>query len=48
LTGTWNLLDPTSMLDPIEITQAMMWLASDAADFVTGASIVVDAGFTIK
>jgi len=48
LTGTWNLFDRESMLDPIETTQAMLWLASDASDFVTGASILVDAGFTIK
>jgi NAD(P)-dependent dehydrogenase (short-subunit alcohol dehydrogenase family) len=36
------------MLEPEEITRAIMWLASDAAQFVTGASLVVDAGFTIK
>jgi NAD(P)-dependent dehydrogenase (short-subunit alcohol dehydrogenase family) len=48
LTGTWNLFDPDSMIEPIETTHAMLWLASDASDFVTGASILVDAGFTIK
>ena len=48
LTGPWNLFDPTQMLEPEEITRAVMWLASDAADFVTGQAIVVDAGFSIK
>jgi enoyl-[acyl-carrier-protein] reductase (NADH) len=36
------------MLDTQEISNAMMWLASDGAKFVTGALIAVDAGFTIK
>jgi len=36
------------MLDPEEITHAIMWLASDAAQFATGLSLLVDAGFTIK
>jgi NAD(P)-dependent dehydrogenase (short-subunit alcohol dehydrogenase family) len=46
--GPFNLFDPTAMLDAQEITHAMMWLASDAAAFVTGAVLMVDAGFTIK
>jgi NAD(P)-dependent dehydrogenase (short-subunit alcohol dehydrogenase family) len=48
LSGAWNLLDPASMLEPEEITRAIMWLASDAAAFVTGHTLVVDAGFSIK
>jgi NAD(P)-dependent dehydrogenase (short-subunit alcohol dehydrogenase family) len=44
----WNLLRPAEMLDPEEITHAIMWLASDAAQFATGLSLLVDAGFTIK
>jgi len=47
LTGAWNLFDREAMLDPEEITHAMLWLASDAADFVTGTSLVVDAGFLL-
>ncbi len=47
LTGAWNLFDREAMLDPEDITNAMLWLASDAADRVTGASLVVDAGFTL-
>lgn len=34
-------------LDPQEISQAVLWLASDAARFVTGATVSVDAGFVI-
>jgi NAD(P)-dependent dehydrogenase (short-subunit alcohol dehydrogenase family) len=46
--GPFNLFDPAAMLEPEDITSAMLWLASDAAAFVTGAVLVVDAGFTIK
>ncbi|MFT4439039.1 SDR family NAD(P)-dependent oxidoreductase [Caballeronia sp. 15715] len=31
--------------EPDEIAEAIAWLASDAASFVTGASIAVDGGF---
>lgn len=31
---------------PKELTGAILWLASDAASFVTGAEITVDGGFT--
>ena len=48
LVGSFNLFDSHALLEPEEITRAMMWLASDAADFVTGAVVMVDAGFTIK
>jgi NAD(P)-dependent dehydrogenase (short-subunit alcohol dehydrogenase family) len=47
LTGAWNLFDREAMLEPEDITNAMLWLASDGADRVTGASLVVDAGFTL-
>lgn len=48
LTGPWNLFNPEAMLESEEITQAILWLSSDASDFVTGSALVVDAGFTIK
>ena len=48
-TGSWNLLDEGSPpIEPIEITQAVMWLASDSSLYVTGSPLMVDAGFTAK
>jgi SDR family mycofactocin-dependent oxidoreductase len=48
-TGSWNMLDEGSPpIEAIEITQAFMWLASDASLYVTGSSIAVDAGFLTK
>ncbi|MCP4608398.1 MAG: SDR family oxidoreductase [Planctomycetes bacterium] len=32
--------------EPVELVGAVLWLASDAASFVTGAEIAVDGGFT--
>jgi NAD(P)-dependent dehydrogenase (short-subunit alcohol dehydrogenase family) len=32
--------------EPEELLGAVIWLASDAAGFVTGAEIAVDGGFT--
>lgn len=34
-------------IDPEEVSEAVLWLASDSARFVTGATISVDSGFTI-
>ena len=33
---------------PEEVAHAMVYLLSDAASFVTGASLVVDGGYTIQ
>jgi NAD(P)-dependent dehydrogenase (short-subunit alcohol dehydrogenase family) len=48
LTGPFNLFEDGVSLEPQEISAAMLWLASDAADHVTGTSITVDAGFSVK
>ncbi|MBS1676214.1 MAG: mycofactocin-coupled SDR family oxidoreductase [Actinobacteria bacterium] len=48
VTGHWNLFDHEEMLEPQEITNAVLWLASDAARRVTGTAITVDAGLSIK
>ncbi len=48
LVGSKNLFAPGTSLDPGDVTGAMLWLASDAASAVTGATVVVDAGYSIK
>jgi len=49
VTGSWNQLEAGAPpLEPGDITQAVLWLASDGSRFVTGAPLFVDAGFTAK
>jgi len=38
----------TAWLDPVDISNAVVWLASDEARYVTGATIPVDAGLLVK
>ena len=42
-----NLL-PIAVLEPEEISNAVAWLVSDQARYVTGVALPVDAGFTVK
>jgi NAD(P)-dependent dehydrogenase (short-subunit alcohol dehydrogenase family) len=42
-----NLL-PVEMVEPIDISNAVLWLVSDAARYVTGVTLPVDAGFAIR
>lgn len=42
-----NLL-PVAMLEASDISDAVAWLVSDQAKYVTGVTLPVDAGFTIK
>jgi SDR family mycofactocin-dependent oxidoreductase len=37
---------PVAMLEPSDISNAVLWLVSDEARFVTGVALPVDAGFT--
>jgi glucose 1-dehydrogenase len=56
-TAAWNSPDAYSDLmtlvpykrigEPDDIAQAAVWLASDAADYVTGATLFVDGGMTL-
>jgi SDR family mycofactocin-dependent oxidoreductase len=48
LTGPWNVFGDGGMLDSSDISEAYMWLSSDAARYVTGIYLPVDAGFIAK
>jgi NAD(P)-dependent dehydrogenase (short-subunit alcohol dehydrogenase family) len=39
---------PVPWVEPIDISNALLFLASDEARYVTGLEMTVDAGFTIK
>jgi len=36
------------ILEPVEISNAILWLVSDEARYVTGVTLPVDAGFLVK
>ena len=38
---------PVELLEPVDISNAIVWLASDEARYVTGVTLPVDAGFTL-
>jgi SDR family mycofactocin-dependent oxidoreductase len=42
-----NLL-PVEMIEAVDISNAIAWLVSDEARYVTGVTLPVDAGFTVK
>jgi len=39
---------PVYVVEPIDISNAIAWLVSDDARYVTGVTLPVDAGFTVK
>jgi SDR family mycofactocin-dependent oxidoreductase len=45
--GLVNLL-PVEMVEPEDVSNAILWLVSDEARYVTGVTLPVDAGFTIR
>ena len=42
-----NLL-PVEILEPIDISNAIAWLVSDEARYITGVTLPMDAGFVVK
>jgi NAD(P)-dependent dehydrogenase (short-subunit alcohol dehydrogenase family) len=42
-----NLL-PVGLIAPDDVSDALLWLVSDRAKFVTGVALPVDAGFSAK
>jgi len=45
--ATENLL-PVGMIQPGDVSDAVLWLVSDQARYVTGVALPVDAGFSAK
>jgi NAD(P)-dependent dehydrogenase (short-subunit alcohol dehydrogenase family) len=39
---------PVPWVEPIDISNAVLWLASDESRYVTGVTLPVDAGFCVK
>ena len=45
--GSLNVL-PVNWVEPVDISNAVLWLASDEARYVTGVTLPVDAGLLTK
>lgn len=45
--GSLNAM-PVGWIEPLDVSNAVLWLASDESRFVTGATLPVDAGFIQK
>jgi NAD(P)-dependent dehydrogenase (short-subunit alcohol dehydrogenase family) len=39
---------PVALVEPEDIANAAVWLCSDEARYVTGVTLPVDAGFTVR
>lgn len=37
---------PVDMIEPVDVSNAIVWLVSDEARYVTGVTLPIDAGFT--
>jgi SDR family mycofactocin-dependent oxidoreductase len=48
LAGALANLLPVDVIEPIDISNAIAWLVSDEARYVTGVTLPVDAGFIIR
>lgn len=42
-----NLL-PVPWVEPVDISNAVLWLASDESRYVTGVTLPIDAGVLVK
>jgi glucose 1-dehydrogenase len=47
LTGLLKLIPDGRIGEPDDIARAVVWLASDQSDYITGATIFVDGGMTL-
>jgi NAD(P)-dependent dehydrogenase (short-subunit alcohol dehydrogenase family) len=45
--ASMNLL-PVAYIDPADVSEAVLWLASDLSRYVTGVVLPVDAGASLK
>jgi SDR family mycofactocin-dependent oxidoreductase len=48
IAGAMTNLLPVQMIEAVDISNAIVWLASDDARYVTGVTLPVDAGFLVK
>jgi len=49
LEGTFRLFGPdVPWIEPLDVSEAVAWLCSDAARYITGIALPVDAGNTAK
>jgi NAD(P)-dependent dehydrogenase (short-subunit alcohol dehydrogenase family) len=46
--GALSNLLPVAMVEAVDISNAIAWLVSDDARYVTGVALPVDAGFAVK
>jgi (+)-trans-carveol dehydrogenase len=43
-----NILPDVPWIEPEDVSEAVVWLCSDAARYITGVALPVDAGNTVK
>jgi NAD(P)-dependent dehydrogenase (short-subunit alcohol dehydrogenase family) len=48
LAGALANLMPVQVIEAIDISNAIAWLVSDEARYVTGITLPVDAGFCVR
>jgi NAD(P)-dependent dehydrogenase (short-subunit alcohol dehydrogenase family) len=39
---------PVELIEPVDVSNAILWLVSDEARYITGVTLPVDAGYTNK